>query len=65
MEKISSTSINHFLELLNSFHSNIKFTIETEKEQKIASLDILLICNKDLVNTIVYRKKTITDLYIN
>ena len=65
MEKISSNSINHFLELLNSFHSNIKFTIETEKEQKIASLDILLICNKDLVNTIVYRKKTITDLYIN
>ena len=51
--------------MLNSFHSNIKFIIEIEKENKIAFLDILLIRNKDLVNTIVYRKKTNTDLYIN
>ena len=62
---VNSNCINHVLELLNSFHSNVKFTIEIEKENKIASLDILLIRNKDLVNTTVYRKKTNTDLYIN
>ena len=53
------------LHFINSFRSNIKFTIEIEKENKIAFLDILLICNKDLVNTTVYRKKTDTDIYIN
>ena len=62
---VNSSCINHVLELLNSFHSNIKFTIEIEAENKIAFLDILLIRNKDLVNTTVYRKKTNTDLYIN
>ena len=44
--------------MLNSFHSNMKFTIEIEKGNKIAFLDILLICYKDLINTTVYRKKT-------
>ena len=32
---------------------------------KIAFLVMLLICNKDLVNTTVYHKKTNSDLYIN
>ena len=62
---VNSNCINHVLELLNSFHSNIKFTTEIEKENKISFLDILIICNKDVVNTTVYRKKTNTDLYIN
>ena len=42
----------------------MKFTTEIEKENKIAFLDILLIRNKDLVNTAVYRKKTNAE-YIN
>ena len=62
---MDSSHINYVLELLNSFYSNIKFTIEIEKENKIAFLDILLIHNKDLINTNVYRKKTNTGLYIN
>ena len=62
---VNSNSINYVLESLNSFHSNINFTIEIEKEKKIAFLDILLIHNKDLVSTTVYRKKTNTNLYIN
>ena len=62
---VNSSRISHVLESLNSFHSNIKFTVEIEKGNKIAFLDILLIRYKDLINTTVYRKKTNTDLYIN
>ena len=62
---VNSNRISHVLESLNSFHSNIKFTVEIEKGNKIAFLDILLIRYKDLINTTVYRKKTNTDLYIN
>ena len=61
---VNSNRISHVLESLNSFHSNIKFTIEIQKENKIAFLDIL-IHSKTLINTTVYRKKTNTDLYIN
>ena len=53
-----SDSINHVIESLNDFHSNIKFTIQREK-------DILLIYNKSFFNTTVYCKKTNTDLYID
>ena len=58
---VNSNCINHVLELLNSFHSNVKFASEIEKVNKIASLDILLILIKDLVNNTMYRKKTNTD----
>ena len=62
---VNSNRISHVLESLNSFHSNIKFTVKIEKGNIIAFLDILLILYKDLINTAVYRKKTNTDLYIN
>ena len=62
---VNSNCISHVLELFNSFHSNIKFTIETEKLNKIAFSDILLVRYKDLIYTTVYCKKTNTDLYIN
>ena len=62
---VNSNCISHVLESLNSFHSNIKFTTELEKGNKIVFLGILLIRYKDLINTTVYRKKTNTDLYIN
>ena len=50
---VNSNRISHVLESLNSFHSNIKFTIEIEKENKIVFLHILLIRYKDLTNTTV------------
>ena len=55
---VNSNRISHVFESLNSFYSNIKFTIEIEKENKIVFLDILLIPYKDFINTTVYRKKT-------
>ena len=58
---VNSNCINHVLESLSSFRSNIKFTTEIKKENKIAFLDILLVRNKDLVSTTVFRKKTNTD----
>ena len=61
---VNSNRISHVLESLNSFHSNIKFTVETEKGNKIAFLD-MLIGYKDLINTTALRKKTNTDLYIS
>ena len=61
---MNSNRIIHVLESLNSFNSNIKFTVEIEEGNKIAFLDIS-IRYKDLINTTVYRKKTNTDLYIN
>ena len=32
---VNSNSINHVLESLNSFHSNIKFTTEIKKKRKL------------------------------
>ena len=58
---LNSNHISHSLESLNSFHSNVKFTVEIEKENKIAFFDTLLICYKDLINTTVFCKKN-TDL---
>ena len=62
---IKLTSINKVLEILNSYHINIKFTIEIESENKISFLDVLLIRSNSLISTKVYRKNTNTDIYIN
>ena len=62
---IKLTSINKVLETLNSYHKNIKFTIEIETENKISFLDVLLIHSNSLISTKVYRKNTNTDIYIN
>ena len=59
---IKLTSINKVLETLNSYHTNIKFTIEIETENKILILDVLLIRNNSLASTKVYRKNTNMDI---
>ena len=62
---IKLTSINKVLETLNSYHKNVKFTIEIEIENKIAFLDALLIRNNSLIITKIYLRNTNTDIYIN
>ena len=57
---IKVTSINKVVE---TYHTNIKFTIETETENKISFLNVLLL--DSLISTKVYRKNTNTDIYIN
>ena len=57
--------IDNILLALNSFHENIKFTFEIEKDNTITFLDILIIRKPGKIETTVYRKKTCTDLYMN
>ena len=51
-----------FLEYMNSRHSNIEFTSETEEEGKLAFLDILIKHHNGVFSTSVYRKPTFTGL---
>ena len=53
-----------FLSELKKFHSNIKFTYE-EETNMISFLDVLLIRQADSINLTVFKKETITALYIN
>ena len=46
---IKLTAINKALETLNSYHTNIEFTIEIESENKISFLDVLLIRSNSLI----------------
>ena len=59
------TSINKVLGTLNSYQTNIKFTIEIETENKTSFVDVLLIRNNSLISNKVYRKNTNADIYIN
>ena len=56
---------NDFLQYLNSKHSNIKFTMETEIEKKLPFLDILITSSKNSFLTSVFRKSTFTGLFLN
>ena len=53
-----------FYSHINRQHSNINFTIETEKNCKLSFLDVL-VCNKPNLITSVYRKPTYTGLLTN
>ena len=63
---IREDKINDVIEILNSFDANIQFTYEIEENGTIPLLDVLVKrCDDGQLETSVYRKKTITDLYIN
>ena len=50
---------------LNSFHNSIQFTYETEKENEISFLEILIIRSGQKIETRVYRTSTNTCIYIH
>ena len=54
-----------FLEFINSLHSNIKFTMETEREGKLAFLDVYVMRKDGNLITDVFRKSTFSGLGLN
>lgn len=57
---------NKIKDSLNSYNPQIQFTIETEENNEIAFLDILIKrTDEGNIETKVYRKKTHTDRYLN
>ena len=53
---------NSFLNHINSFHPNIKFTLELEQDKKLSFLDILISRDNHNFFTGIFRKKTFTGL---
>ena len=62
---IKEDSIEHVLSVLNGFHPFIQFTHETEPNNRLSFLDVLIIRNGQSIETCVYRKPTNTDIYIH
>ena len=53
-----------FLTTLNSLHPNISFFYEKENNSKLQFLDVLFIRNGTHLDTRVYRKDALNDLYL-
>ena len=52
--EIKVESKDHVLSKLNNFHKNIQLTVEVEKEGRISFLDVLMIRDKNNIETIVH-----------
>ena len=53
------------LQHLNSFHQRLQFTIETEQDNRLPFLDVLVTRQTDKLKTEVYRKPTHTNQYLH
>ena len=62
---VKNGSIDIILSKLNSFQPHIQFTYETEKENKLPFLDILLIRNGNFIENKVFRKPANSNIYLN
>ena len=62
---VNKTSKSDFLNLLNKFHKNIKFTIEEEKNNKLAYLDTLVIRDNNNIRFDWYKKPTSSGRLMN
>ena len=62
---VKTDEIKNVLSSLNSYYSNIPFTMEIEQNNQIPFLDVLLIRNVETISKTVYHKVTNTDIYIN
>ena len=61
---LKDDSIEHVMSVLNGFHPSIQFTYETEPNNRLSFLDVLIIRNGQRIETCVYGKPTNTDIYI-
>ena len=62
---MKQNNVDNFLSHLNQQHPSIRFTMETENDNKIAFLDTLVTRQPDgKLHTSVYRKSTHTDQYL-
>jgi hypothetical protein len=59
------TNINHMLTDFNNIHPNIKYTMETQTENKLNYLDITIEINNKAITFDIYRKPTTTDHIIH
>ena len=57
--------VDLFLNYINSFHANIKFTVDIESNNELSFLDILISKHNNKFVTSVYRKGTFTGLGLN
>ena len=64
-ENTEEDHLQMFFNEINTREENIKFTVEREKERKIAYLDMEIRREEDHLTTKVYRKTTHTQRYIN
>ena len=55
--------VDKFLEHINKFHPNIRFTVEVEEDNNLSFLDVLVTHEQGGFSTSLYRKKTFTVLY--
>ena len=63
---ISFTSPNHhqiFRNLLNGWHANMSFTIDSEKQNKMCFFDVQIIREDKTFTTSFYRKSTFSGVY--
>ena len=56
---------NQFLDYMNNRHPRIKFTIETEENNKLPFLDLLISKRNNTFDLSIYRKPTFTNLGVN
>ena len=62
---LDSENIDDFLQHLNNQQPSIRFTMETEEDNKLAFLDTAVLTEPDgRLTTSVYRKLTHTDRYL-
>ena len=57
--------VEYILSGSNGFDNNIEFRFEEEIDSVLPSLDVLICRNDNSIETIVYRKCTINDIYLN
>ena len=57
--------MDELFNILNNAHNSISFTMEKEKNNELALLDVQVKQKEDRFSTSMYRKKTFTGCYLN